>query len=159
MSFPMCVATRPPATRTGSMQHGHIRRRHRGGETAAVDGYSRWRSGLAHRAWPPFEDDHRTGWIGLAGSHRLRPTSTDRNDDGPLQGADRTSATRPRLRRSADRGCDRRGDTEPDAGGRTSDICPQLSSDYEVSSGRGLSRLPSIECTNAKLVVDFPVEL
>ena len=43
------------------------------------------------------------------------------NDDGPLQGADRTTAAGPRLRRPADRGCHRRGGAEPDAGGRTDD--------------------------------------
>src|ERR1700691_822687 len=46
----------------------------------------------------------------------------DYSIDGPLQGADRTSATSPRLRCSADRGCDRRGGPEPDAGGWTSDV-------------------------------------
>ena len=53
---------------------------------------------------------------------RLR--SDYRNDDGPLQGADRASATRPWLRRPANRSGYRCGGPEPDAGGRTPGIRP-----------------------------------
>ena len=45
-----------------------------------------------------------------------------RNDDGPLQGADRTAAASTWLCRPADRSWHRRRGPEPDAGGRTPEI-------------------------------------
>ena len=58
------------------------------------------------------------GSAGLAGCHQLRSMLADRNDDGPLLGADRTSAARTRLSCPADRTCDQRTGAEPDAGRR-----------------------------------------
>ena len=58
----------------------------------------------------------------LTESRRKRhkwPTFAYRNDDGPLQNADRTSAAGTRLRRPADRGCHRSCGPESDACGRT----------------------------------------
>jgi hypothetical protein len=60
----------------------------------------------------------------LAESNRLRQTIAGRNDDGPLQGADRISVASARLRRTADRGSHQRRGPEPDAGGRTPGLRP-----------------------------------
>jgi hypothetical protein len=55
----------------------------------------------------------------LTESSRLWATVARRNDDGPLQGADRTSAASTRLRRPADRGGHRRRCPKSDACGRS----------------------------------------
>jgi hypothetical protein len=81
----------------------------------------------------PSGDDHGTGAIGLAGSHRLWPTLSRRNDDGPLQSAARASAAGARLRCPADRSCRRRGGPEPDAGGWTPEIRP-LPADHRITA-------------------------
>ncbi len=95
------------------------------GDTTALDGRGQWRTGSAHTARPPSEDDHGTRTTGLAGRYRLRPAFVNRNDNEPLQGADRPPASSPRLRCPADRGCHRYGGPEPDAGGWTPEICPR----------------------------------
>ena len=62
-------------------------------EDAALDGRGQGGTGSAHTARPPSGDDHGPRPTGLAGRHRLRSAFLSRNDDGPLQSADR-----PRLR-------------------------------------------------------------
>jgi len=97
---------------------------HRRGDPAALDGRGQWGTGPALTARPPSGDDHGTGPTGLAGRYRLRSAFFSRNNNGPLQSADGTTAASPRLRCPASRGCHRHDRPEPDAADRTPEIRP-----------------------------------
>src|SRR3954469_20016414 len=87
--------------------------------------------------------DRKTRPPGLAGLDWLRSTLSGRNDNGPLQSADRTSTARPRLRGPADRGSHRRGGAEPDVGGRTPRFRPSPAGHRIAAWGLGPSCPPS----------------
>jgi hypothetical protein len=73
----------------------------------------------------------------LAESNRLWQTLAGRNDDGSLQGADRTSVASAWLRRAADRGSRRCSGAEPDAGGRTPGLRPSHARRHIADRGGG----------------------
>jgi len=101
---------------------------------------TRGRTGLTRAAGPPSGDDYGPGATGLASFNRLRPTLAGRNDNGPLQVADRTATACPRLRSPADRGSHRRGGAEPDVGGGTPGLRPQPAEHRIEDRGWGSSR-------------------
>jgi hypothetical protein len=68
----------------------------------------------------------------------------------PIEGADRTSATGPRLHCPADRGCERRGGPEPHARDRTPEISPRPTRHRVAARAWVIS--PSIRQVHASLV-------
>jgi hypothetical protein len=85
----------------------------------------------------PSGDDRGTRSAGLAGRDRPRSTDLSRNDNGPLQDADRTAAAGSRLCGPTDRSCHRRGRAKPDVGGRTPGFCPSPADHRITTRGWG----------------------
>ena len=113
------------------------RRWHRGCDSASRDGCPQRRTRYANTARSPSGDDRGTRPAGLAGLDRLRSTVLSRNDNGPLQDADRTAAASPRLCGPTDRICHRRDSAKPDVGGRTPGFCPSPAGHRITAWGRG----------------------
>jgi hypothetical protein len=84
-------------------------------DCTAINRRAQLRDRPAHAARSPSRSDRGERAAGLAEGDRLWPAGLGRNDDGPLQGADRPASTGSPPRCSADRSSYRRGGAQPHA--------------------------------------------